>query len=323
MLNQYGASREEMMGYSLQDFFKHDINKGYEVVMDLLDNGKQQKIIKEQKLDGTTFWIEGDYVCLYNNDGDIRGLFGFQKDISDRIETEEDLRKITEDLIGSNNELQQFAYLTSHDLRAPVVNLNSLLNFYNKDNPQDKDNPIIIKKIEESVLRLQNTLNDLVNIVALKKQETESEKSVYFSKVTNDVKTSIQTLLSQVEHTVSVEFNVKTIKYPKTHLHSIVQNLLTNAIKYRSTKRALEIGIKTYNHDDYVCLEIRDNGLGIDMNKYGDKLFGIYQRFHNVANSKGLGLYIVKTQVEMMGGYIDVKSKVNQGTTFKIYLLKK
>jgi signal transduction histidine kinase len=213
--------------------------------------------------------------------------------------------------------------LTSHDLRAPVVNINSLLNFYNKENPLDKDNPIIIEKIEDSVLRLQSTLNDLVDIVALKKKEVEIKENVSFSNTTDEVKATIQSLIHRVDPIIEVDFKVKNIKYPKTHLTSIVQNLMTNAIKYRSPKKRLKIEIKSYNHQEYVCLEISDNGLGINMKKYGDKLFGIYQRFHNVPNSKGLGLYIVKTQVEMMGGYIEVSSKVNHGTTFSIFLLRK
>lgn len=320
MVKQYNGTLEGMMGFSLADFFKHDLTSGYNVIIDLLDNGKQQHITREKKLDGSEFWVEGDYVCLYNDKGEVRGLFGFQRDITDRIVGEADLKKITEDLIKSNNELQQFAYLTSHDLRAPVINLNSLLNFYNKENLQDKDNPIIIEKIEDSVKQLQSTLSDLVNIVALKKQSIEDEQSIYFSKITNEVKTAMHLLLDQVSPTITVDFQIRTIKYPKTHLYSIIQNLLSNAVKYRSSNRHLKIGIKTYKHKEYTCLEISDNGQGINMKKHGDKLFGIYQRFHNVPNSKGLGLYIVKTQVEMMGGFIEVKSIVNKGTTFSVFL---
>lgn len=247
-------------------------------------------------------------------------LLGISIDITERINSEREIKKITDDLIKSNNELQQFAYLTSHDLRAPVVNLSSLLNFYNKENPLDKDNHVIIEKIENSVEQLQNTLNDLVNIVALKKQDREENIKVSFSQITKDVKKSINQEIKITKVEINTNFHVRSIHYPKTHINSIIQNMLTNAIKYRSPKRPLIVSIRTYKKEHYTCLEIADNGIGIDMNKFGSKLFGIYQRFHDAPNSKGLGLYIVKTQVEQMGGYIKVNSKVNHGTIFSIFL---
>jgi len=320
MLDQYGGSLETMMGYSLNDFFKHDLKKGYEIITDLLNEGKQQNVTEELKLDGTPFWVEGDYVCLYNEDGLVRGLFGFQRDITGRVEAEADLKNITDDLIKSNNELQQFAYLTSHDLRAPVVNINSLLNFYNKDNPLDKDNPVIIDKIENSVNQLQGTLNDLVSIVALSKQEKEASSKISFSIITKEVKTAINHQIKAAKAEITTDFKVRNIQCSKTQLNSILQNMLTNAIKYRSPKRIPKIRLQTYKYNEFICLEISDNGLGIDLDKFRNKLFGIYQRFHNAPNSKGLGLYIVKTQVEQLGGHIEVTSKVGHGTTFSIFL---
>jgi|GEM_PF-6956302 len=320
MLAQYGATIDDMMGYSLTDFFKHDMKQGYQVVNKLLDHGRMQSITEERKLDGTVFWVEGDYVCLYNDAGEVSGLFGFRKDITDRIRADQELRKITDDLMKSNNELQQFAYLTSHDLRAPVVNLSSLLKFYNKEIPQDKDNPIIIKKIEHSVEQLKNTLNDLVNIVATKSQNKEEKAKISFSQTCKDVISGINQEVKMAKAEIRTDFKVRSMLYSKTIMNSIVLNLVTNAVKYRSPNRPLKINIKTYRYEKFVCLEVRDNGLGIDLDKYGDKLFGIYQRFHEAPNSKGLGLYIVKTQVEKMGGHIKVKSKVGGGTTFSVFL---
>lgn len=322
MLDQYGGTVDDMMGHSLSDFFNHDMKQGYQVVAKLFNNGKMQSITEERKRDGTVFWVEGDYVCLYNDDGEIRGLFGFQKDITDRVKSDQELRIITDDLMKSNHELQQFAYLTSHDLRAPVVNLNSLLKFYNKESPDDKDNPIIIEKIEYSVVQLQNTLNDLVNIVATKSQDKEEKSKISFSQTCKDVISGINQEVKMAKAEIRTDFKVRSILYSKIILNSIVLNFVTNAIKYRSPKRPLKINIRTFRHKDFVCLEFKDNGLGIDLDRYGDKLFGIYQRFHEAPNSKGLGLYIVKTQVEKMGGYIEVKSKVNQGTIFSIFLKK-
>jgi PAS domain S-box-containing protein len=320
MLEQYGGTIHNMIGYSLADFFKHDLKQGYQVVSNLLDHGRNQSVTEERKMDGTSFSVEGDYVCLYTDEGAVRGLFAFQKDITDRVKSDQELRKITDDLMKSNNELQQFAYLTSHDLRAPVINLSSLLKFYNKDNPQDADNPIIVEKIEHTVIQLQSTLNDLVNIVATKSEDDEEKSKISFSQTYKDVLSVINQEVKKADAQISTDFKVRNMLYSSTIINSIVLNLLTNAIKYRRPNKRLEIDIKTYRQDDTVCLEVKDNGMGIDLDKFGDKLFGIYQRFHEAPNSKGLGLYIIKTQVEKMGGQIKVKSKVNHGSTFSVFL---
>ena len=96
-------------------------------------------------------------------------------------------------------------------------------------------------------------------------------------------------------------------------------NFLTNAIKYRSPKRNPVIKLKTVSEDGYTILSIQDNGLGIDLEKYGDKLFGMYKTFHDSKDSRGIGLYITKNQIEAMNGKVSVESKVGHGTTFKIY----
>jgi signal transduction histidine kinase len=112
---------------------------------------------------------------------------------------------------------------------------------------------------------------------------------------------------------------VENINFPKRYLTSILLNLLTNAIKYRSPQRSLIITIKTHIHKDYTILSFSDNGIGIDMQKFGHKVFGLYQRFHNNIDGKGLGLYIIKSQVDAMDGKVEVESAENEGTTFRIY----
>ena len=111
---------------------------------------------------------------------------------------------------------------------------------------------------------------------------------------------------------------VSIININKAFLESILLNLLTNSIKYKSENRKLKITITTDQIDDTVVLTFKDNGIGIDLERNRDKIFGLYQRFHNYPDSKGLGLYLVKSQVETMDGTIDIESEVNQGTTFTL-----
>ena len=108
----------------------------------------------------------------------------------------------------------------------------------------------------------------------------------------------------------------------KAYLESIILNLLTNAIKYRDHSRKLKISISTKEKEDLTILTCEDNGIGIDIERNKDKIFGLYQRFHNYPDSKGLGLYLVKSQVETMGGTINVQSEVNKGTKFTLTFKK-
>jgi len=109
-----------------------------------------------------------------------------------------------------------------------------------------------------------------------------------------------------------------SITYNRTYMESILLNLVTNSIKYRSEEHAPKILIKTSNLNGRIQLTIKDNGLGIDLNKHGHKLFGLNKTFHRHAEAKGVGLYLTKIQIESMGGTISASSKVNEGTTFTI-----
>ncbi|CAN0510170.1 unnamed protein product, partial [Phaeothamnion confervicola] len=102
-------------------------------------------------------------------------------------------------------------------------------------------------------------------------------------------------------------------------LNSILYNLISNAIKYKSPQRGLELSVKTYKRDNFVVLEIRDNGMGMNLDSYGKDLFGLYKRFHSHIEGRGLGLYLVKSQVESLGGKIEIESQLNVGTTFFVY----
>ncbi|OCC28252.1 Histidine kinase [Leptospira interrogans serovar Canicola] len=104
-------------------------------------------------------------------------------------------------------------------------------------------------------------------------------------------------------------------------MESILLNFLTNAVKYRHPDRVPEITLNAERQENRLILSIKDNGLGIDMKKYGDKLFGMYKTFHNNKDAKGIGLFITKNQVEAMGGKIEVESRLNNGTTFRIIFL--
>ena len=213
---------------------------------------------------------------------------------------------------------RQFAYITSHNLRAPVVNIDTLLQFLDKDNLNAPGNGEVLQKIETSVDQLKSTLNDLIQLVAIKDSRYEPDEEINFENIYEIVTKNLATQISNSGATIDKDFQETDIMFKKPLLESIVQNLVSNAIKYKSQK-PLTIKVRTYREGEYICMSVSDNGKGIDLGLYGDRLFGMYQRFHEDVEGKGLGLYIIKSQIESMGGKINVESEPGNGSTFYVY----
>jgi signal transduction histidine kinase len=136
----------------------------------------------------------------------------------------------------------------------------------------------------------------------------------------NEVTNQLLSTIFQKRITIKTNFEVKTIKYPRVYFESILYNLLSNAIKYSSTERPPEIFVETVSNNNQVQLKVKDNGIGIDLDKHRDSIFKLNKTFHEGFDSKGVGLFITKTQIETLGGSIMVNSEVNKGTEFIVTL---
>jgi light-regulated signal transduction histidine kinase (bacteriophytochrome) len=149
---------------------------------------------------------------------------------------------------------------------------------------------------------------------------TNIERSeIRFKDILDKIVQSLEGDLIMAEASVTFDFNkASSIYYPKAYIESIFQNLLTNAIKYRSYDRKPVIHFTSGYVNDKIELRVSDNGLGIDMERFGDKLFGLHKTFHVHAEARGVGLFLIKTQVESLGGSITAESVVDKGTTFII-----
>jgi two-component system, sensor histidine kinase and response regulator len=221
----------------------------------------------------------------------------------------------------SKARLEEFAYVATHNLRAPVVNLKSLIQLLSRAKESfNKQNQDILNKIEITVNNLTTTLQDLINIVAITRRNNEAKEVVSFKEIITSVCQNLEAQLNEASPELITDFSdAPNIIYPKGHIESICQNLITNAIKYRS-ERPLRINIRTEDKGKYILLEISDNGSGIDLSKNKDKIFKMFQRLHSSGEGKGLGLYIIKSQVERLGGKVEVESEPGKGASFKIYL---
>lgn len=230
-----------------------------------------------------------------------------------------ELQSAKNDLEKANNELQQFAYVATHDLRAPLANLIGLTDIFEDEN-LDKENKFIFEKIKESTSRLNETLEDLIKLITLKKDELQKPVKINLVKEIDFVKESLQDLIINSNAKINLDLKVPEIIYVKSILKSVLQNLLTNSIKYRSHDRDLIINISSMVAKNWILIKFKDNGRGINLVKHGDDIFKLYKRFaeNGDIEGKGIGLYLIKEQLDRMGHEISVKSELNKGCEFII-----
>ena len=271
------------------------------------------------KKNGEEFWNNFSMIPVTNKDGEHSHWISIQRDVTEEKNKEKEREQLIRELTQNNKDLKQFSYITSHNLRAPLSNLTGLLNLVEDMTIEDSELKEIISGFTKSTHLLNETINDLVKVVIIKDNPSIHKEKVLIKEIFENVFNQLSFLIGTHKPILKIDLEeIAILNINKSYLESIFLNLLTNAIKYRSENRQLKINISSKLEDDYLVLTFRDNGIGIDLARNGDKIFGLYQRFHNHPDSKGLGLYLVKSQVEAMGGTINVESTVGKGTTFTI-----
>lgn len=249
----------------------------------------------------------------------------FNNHLEDLVENRTDELEIAvENLLKQNQDLQQFSYIISHNLRSPVARILGLVNVLDKQAIQNTSNESIINHIVSTVDNLDTVIKDLTQILAIRNNLDKTKEMIKLEEVIDVVKNHLADDIKRTNATFDINFlEVPEILSIKSYVHSIFYNLISNAIKYHSYKRSPHISIKTSVTNKYVCLSVQDNGIGMDLeNTDTYKIFGLYQRMNTIVEGKGLGLYLVKTQIESLGGKIEVESKLGEGSTFKVYFLR-
>jgi PAS domain S-box-containing protein len=232
------------------------------------------------------------------------------------------LEEFNQHLENKNRQLSSFAHIASHNLRAPVSNLMVLKDFY-KENTDLKDKAMLFSKVDSVIEDLNETLNELIESIKI-----QGNKDIVFDAVNFDTffaKTLVILEIQILDSKAVVTSNfceAPNIEYPKMYMESILLNLLSNSIRYRAHDRIAKIHFHTEIINNEILLIATDNGLGINLRKYGHHLFGLNNTFHRHPDSKGVGLFMTKTQIEAAGGSVTVESEVDKGTTFKIILKK-
>ena len=275
-------------------------------------------IVRLKTKDNNWKWILIISKALWRDEkGKALKLTGIHLDIDNLKRKELEQQDLTNELMHSNKELQQFAYITSHNLRAPVANLMSLLMLFNT-HELSEENQLYFEKINFSVDKLNQTLSDLNEILTSRTSKAIQFETLNFKEEIDNSLATISEEVKAANAIINLDLNVNEIYYSRKIMNSILQNLLTNALKYKSQNKQCIIDISTWVENNFIVLSVKDNGIGINLERYQNKLFGLYQRFTDSAPGKGLGLFIIKNQIEALQGEIKVESKLNEGTNFII-----
>lgn len=272
---------------------------------------------------GDVIEFEVRYVPDKDENGNVRGFVVMGVDLTERLQYQRELSIKNKELLKINSDLDNFIYTASHDLKAPVSNIEGLIHTLT-DTLKEKIKPDsevenIINLIIASIVRFQTTIKDLTEIGKIQRNLNEDVAEIDVRETIEDIKVSIQNVIQESKANIQLDINAPKAYFSRANFKSILYNLISNAIKYRSPERSPIVEITTSTNDDYFILEVKDNGLGLT-EEQSNKVFGMFKRMHTHVEGSGIGLYIVKRIVENAGGKIEIRSKENKGTNFVIYL---
>ncbi|WP_396157658.1 PAS domain S-box protein [Flavobacterium sp.] len=315
-----GYSEEELKKINFQKITKPD---------DLEEELKNMENLKNQKINefsmekryihkkGNIIWVNLLVSNILTVDDTPGYIIGIVEDITEKKRTEEELKQSFELVSEQNKRLLNFSYIVSHNLRSHTSNIEMISSFLETaNNKEERDEMIdLLKKVSHSLNETIYNLNEVVSIrnnINLLVEKVNVHE--YIEKTRIVLAEQIQKKHAKINNLVSTTIEVD---YNIAYFESIIYNFISNAIRYSHPDRTPEITL-SFNEDKRALI-ISDNGIGIDLKKNGDKLFGMYKTFNNNPDSKGIGLFITKNQIDAMGGRIETESEINKGTTFTLF----
>ena len=269
---------------------------------------------------GNIIWVRTKGIPIIDSNGECITLRGIFQNINENKLKELNLQKSL-DLLGDHNRrLQNFAHIVSHNLRSHSGNLQFMVNIFAENISAAEKDEVFgnIRSISES---LATTIDHLNEIVKIQTEISKELKPVDFESVFKSTQNVLDSNIRRTRAMICYDFSsCPTINYVPAYLESIFLNLLSNSLKYRHPDRNPKIICETYFDKEHTYMTFEDNGLGIDLEKHKDKVFGMYRTFHQNTNAKGIGLFITRNQIESLGGSIQIESAVNVGTKFTLKL---
>ncbi|WP_369411745.1 two-component regulator propeller domain-containing protein [Chryseolinea lacunae] len=290
-----------------------------------LQNTNEELVSREEEIQKQNNDLSVQQEELASQNGELqkaRQIIEKQNDeIKLRNETlEEEVKERTKDLVEYNQQLEQFAFISAHNLRAPVARILGLGNVLEMVKPDPAEQNDIVGKLVFATRELDTVVKDLITILVLRKDNTSTLTNISLEEEMRLVRVNLEKEIHETGAVIQEDFSgAPFIHTVKPYLDSILINLVGNAIRYRYPHRCPVVRIKSEVVEKHICLTVRDNGLGIDLGLHKEKIFTLYSRFHNHVEGKGMGLYLVKNQVVSLGGRVEVESEIDKGTTFRIF----
>ncbi|GEO04984.1 hypothetical protein AAE02nite_26480 [Adhaeribacter aerolatus] len=321
-----GYAAKEIIGKHFSVFYpRAAVESGYPQfeLAQAIENDRFEDEGWRIRKDGTAFWANVVITPVYNSDKRLLGFAKITRDLTERRRNEELMRKNLE-LVRINNDLDNFVYTASHDLKSPIVNMEGLLMALAEDlGPESQQHAQILGMMQSSIATLKNVISDLADITLLQ-QGKEKPEEVSIPGLIQEVKESLRELIHTSQARIQVNaLDWESLIYTRKNLRSILFNLVSNAIKYADPARTPLVQISTFVLPDDTCLlTVKDNGLGIAESQI-NKVFALYKRAHAHVEGSGIGLYLVKKILDNTGDRIEVESEVGQGSEFKVYFKPK
>ena len=312
-----GYSEKELMSRPISDFiYQEDKETTAKFRESLLNNipllnFENRYSTKENEI----VWLSWTSVAMPGE----KLVYAIAKNITHLKKLDQERNLLLTDLTKINSDLKQFTYANSHDLRSPVSNLLAVFELLDTNKIKDEETLNLLELLRLSAESLKDTLNEYVDTLIERDHQNASITNLCLEATLNTTRQSIGSLIRNSKAQFIVDFSeVDEVSFNKNYLESIFLNLITNSIKYAKPDIKPVITIVSKKGNGCNLLIYSDNGLGFDMQKVKDKIFGLHQKFHNHIDSKGIGLYLVYNHIRSLGGNINVESAPNEGTTFTI-----
>lgn len=335
-----GYTKEELQPLSLKDITHPEERTTYRVFVEQMLRQEISTYSSEIRLitkHGATVLVAFTMSLVRTSDGLPKFFIVQAIDITEKKAMEGELHRKNEELelakqnlLNKINQLEDLSHIIAHNLRGPAGNIKMLAetlleqqtrkNFGEslQDEVFTQDEALLL--IHDSSMSLMDSLSTLMQITQIKLNKEIPKDDCDVTAIVNDICNQLQSVVLEKQAVIRKRIDVTHVQYPKAYLENILYNLISNALKYTINGIVPEIDIVSEEREGRVCITVRDNGLGIDLEKYSGKLFKLNQVFHHGFESKGIGLYITKTTVESMGGKIEVRSAPNEGCEFIVTL---
>ena len=316
-----GYSEEELMSRPINDFVFMDDQQVTSSSRTQIHRGTSLINFENRYLTkfGEVVWLSWTSIP----DPERQVVFAIAKNETEKKLQEEERNIFTTNLAKINEDLKQFTRMTSHDMRSPVSNLMSIFGLLDISKVTDTETRELINLLRTTSERLHETMNTFVDVLIKNDKLNVPIEKLNLSSCLSRIMNSISSLIADSKTTITSDFTAYNfISFNQIYLESIFLNLITNSIKYAHPERNPVINISTRVLNGINQLIISDNGLGFDMDKVKDKIFGLYQMFHNRSFSKGIGLHLVYTHITSLGGQIVAESKINEGASFIVSFRK-